>query len=113
VRASSWRMVVFLSLGIYAGCLSDSSGVRRTNTLIVHTETTGSNLPPTFGIEVGGFPLLQIEPNDSFFFDAIPVGPVSVELFVSLNCQVNPENPRAVQIVPEERTQTTFTVVCS
>ena len=108
-----WRTLLFLSLGICVGCLGEGTGVRRTNSLRVITETTGSNLPPTFSVEVGEFSRLQLEPNDSFFFDAIPVGPVSVELFVSLNCQVNPENPRAVQIVPDNPTETTFTVVCS
>lgn len=115
VRANRWRALVLLSLSlsICVGCLTDTTGVRRTNSLLVITETTGSNLPFSFDVEVGGFPQIQIEPNDSFLFDAIPVGLVLVTLTVPPTCDVDGENPRTVEIFELEPSETTFTVVCS
>jgi hypothetical protein len=112
-RAPLFLSLLFLSFGFFVGCLTESTGVSPTSTLVVITETTGSAAPPVFTVEVGDFGPLQIDPNDQFFFDAVPVGPVPVALAVSPNCQVEGENPRTVEVEPGEVAQTTFTVACS
>jgi hypothetical protein len=105
--------LVFLSLGVCAGCLTDGTGVSRTSSLQVVTETTGSDVPPAYLLDVEDFPRIQIGPNDSFVLDAVPAGLVTVVLSISPNCQVEGENPRTVEIEPGVVTRTTFTVVCS
>lgn len=107
--------LILLFAPLLAGCLTDSTGVNRTSSLRVITDTTddSNNVPLVYEVEVGDFPPLQIGPDDRFLFEAIPVGNVQASLSVPQNCQVQAPNPRTVEIVAGLIAETTFTVACS
>ena len=86
-----------------------------TDTLVVSTSTTGSDLPAGYTVITdGGEQSQPIGTNDTVVFPDLAAGDHTVELSgVPANCTVSGDNPRTVTIPDGGSASTTFDVSCA